>query len=332
MKFPSGDFICCAILVVQIANKKKKAKINFFIVLILDKNIELYDHEVLVEANGNRLVGFGRYAGIVGAYNGFRAYGLKHHLYTLPKAKMLKDQNELIFELRQIPLPNIKIVITGSGKVAFGAKEMLDAMEIKQVDVDSFLNEEFDVPVYARIDILDYNVHKEGRKTDRSHFYGNASEYASDFRKFSEVADFFIAGHFYADGSPYILTQDMLASPKNKISVVADVSCDIDGPLACTIRPSTIEDPIFGYDPKSHSEVPFLNKDSIAVMAVDNLPCELPRDASQGFGEIFLEQIIPAFFTNDENGVLERARMTTSAGELTSKFAYLKDYVEGVTG
>lgn len=295
---------------------------------ILDKNIELYDHEVLVEANGNRLVGFGRYAGIVGAYNGFRAYGLKHHLYTLPKAETLLDQNELIFELRQIPLPNIKIVLTGSGKVAFGAKEMLDAMEIKQVDVDSFLNEEFDFPVYARIDILDYNVHKEGKKTDRSHFYRNASEYASDFGKFAEIANFFIAGHFYADGSPYILTQEMLASPKNKISVVADVSCDIDGPVACTIRPSTIADPIYGYDAKSHSEISFLDKNSIAVMAVDNLPCELPRDASEGFGEIFLEQVIPAFFNKDQDGVLERAQMTTSDGQLTQKFSYLTDYVK----
>lgn len=294
---------------------------------ILNKNIELYDHEVLVEKNGNRLVGFGRYAGIVGAYNGFRAYGLKHHLFTLPKAETLKDQDELIFELRQIVLPNIKIVLTGSGKVAFGAKEMLDGMGIKQVDVNAFLQEQFEVPVYARIDVLDYNVRKDGKKTDRAHFYANASEYNSDFAKFAEVAHFFIAGHFYAEGSPFILTREMLVSPKNKISVVADISCDIDGPVACTIRPSTIANPIYGYNPSTHSEVSYLDKDSIAVMAVDNLPCELPRDASNGFGEIFLESVIPAFFNGDEDGVLQRAQMTTSDGSLTPSFQYLTDYV-----
>ena len=109
---------------------------------------------------------------------------------------------------------------------------------------------------------------------------------------------------------------------------MADISCDIDGPVACTIRPSTIESPIYGYDLQTETEVDFKNTNAIAVMAVDNLPCELPKDASEGFGEIFVKDIIPSFFNNDAHGILERSRMTKN-GQLTPAFSYLQAYVDG---
>ena len=71
-----------------------------------------------------------------------------------------------------------------------------------------------------------------------------------------------------------------------------------------------------------------MSENAIAVMAVDNLPCELPRDASVGFGEAFSKYVIPSFFNNDKDGVLERARMTQN-GKLTERYAYLQDYVDG---
>ena len=109
---------------------------------------------------------------------------------------------------------------------------------------------------------------------------------------------------------------------------MADVSCDIDGPVASTIRPSTIADPFYGYDPKTESEVAYDAKDCITMMAVDNLPCELPKDASEGFGDTFLEHVIPAFYNNDNYGVLARAKMTEN-GKLTDRYTYLQDYVDG---
>ncbi len=295
---------------------------------ILDKNIELFDHEVITNSKGYRLIGFGRYAGIVGAYNGFRALGLRNETFQMPKAEELSDQQTLIDELNQIELPNIKILLTGSGKVAKGAQEMLDAMHIRSVSVEDYLTNDFDETVYCKIDVLDYNKRKDGKILNNQDFYNNPNDYESNFMRFAKVTDYFIAGHFFGDGSPFLYTRDGAKSEDFKISLVADVSCDIDGPVASTIRPSTIADPIYGYDPVTASEVDFKQPNAITVMAVDNLPCELPNDASEGFGELFLKHVIPAFFNNDKEGVLARARMTEN-GKLTERYSYLQDFVDG---
>ncbi len=295
---------------------------------ILDKNIELYDHETIIKQNGARLIGFGRYAGIVGAYNGFRAIGLKNKTFNLPKAETLDSQQELISELKKIALPKIKILLTGNGKVAYGAKEMLDAMQIKEVSVNEYLEQTYDETVYCLADVLDYNKRKDGEIIDNFDFYNHPENYESNFMRFAEVTDFFIAGHFYGNGAPYLFTREDAKSKDFNIKFVADISCDVDGPVASTIKASTIAEPIYGYNPDTELEVDYQDDNAIVVMAVDNLPCELPKDASEGFGEMFLENVIPAFFNNDKDGVLERAKMTEN-GKLTKRFSYLQNYVDG---
>lgn len=296
---------------------------------VLDKNIELYDHELITAPNGRRLAAFGRYAGIVGAYNGIRAYGLKFDLFDLPKAESLQDQRALIVALQKIKLPHIKILVTGKGRAGDGIKEMLDAMGIKKVNVADYLMKVHDYPVYCRIDASEYNRRKDGSRGSKSDFFMNPHEYRSNFFRFSKVTDLYMAGHFFSDnGSPFLYTREDTMHPDFKIKVVADISCDINGPIASTIRASTIADPIYGYDPRTGSETDFRDPHAIAVMAVDNLPCELPRDASAGFGESFLKNVIPAFFNGDKEGILERARMTKD-GKLTPRYAHLQDYVEG---
>ncbi|QXP68635.1 NAD(P)-dependent oxidoreductase [Polaribacter sp. AHE13PA] len=307
---------------------KKQPYNRKLLLAILEKNIELYDHETIVGENGMRLIGFGRYAGIVGAYNGFRAIGLTNETFNLPKAETLDSQQELISELKKIKLPNIKILLTGNGKVAYGAKEMLDAMSIKEVSVDEYLNNSFNEPVYCLADVLDYNKRKDGQVIDNFDFYDHPEKYESDFMRFAKVSHFFIAGHFYGNGAPYLFTREDAKAKDFNIKFVADISCDVDGPVASTIKASTIADPIYGYNPQTASEVNFKDKNAIVVMAVDNLPCELPKDASEGFGEMFLENVIPAFFNNDKDGVLQRAKMTEN-GKLTPRFSYLQDYIDG---
>jgi alanine dehydrogenase len=296
---------------------------------ILDNKIELYDHETIVNKDGHRLIGFGRYAGLVGAYNGFRALGLRKKIFKLPKVEHLHDLNQVKEELDKITIPPIKIVLTGNGKVARGAKEILDHLKIKQVTVHEFLNNTYTEAVYCKIGIHNYNKHKDGKRWDKYDFYNNPQDYVSDFMRFAKVADMFIAGHFYGDGAPFLFTREDAKKPDFKINLIADISCDIDGPVASTIRPSTIADPFYGYDPKTEKEVPFDTPGAITVMAVDNLPCELPRDASKGFGEQFLKHVIPAFFNNDKDGILKRARVTTKEGTLTPRFKYLQNYVDG---
>lgn len=307
---------------------KKQAYNRSLLQEILSKNIELHDHEVITNQQGIRLVAFGRYAGIVGAYNGIRTYGLKLNIFELPKAEVIHDQKMLIDELKKNQLPAIKIVLTGKGRVGNGAKEMLDGMQMKEVSVDAFLSQTFNEPVFVQLDVLDYNKRKDGRVSDENDFFVNAKEYKSDFVRFAEVADLYIACHFYGDGAPYLYTRDDAKKSDFNIKAVADISCDIDGPVASTIRSSTIADPIYGYDALSETEVDFREPDAIAVMAVDNLPCELPKDASDGFGNSFSKYVIPAFFNNDVDGVLERSKMTEK-GKLTALFSYLQDYVDG---
>ena len=295
---------------------------------LLEKNIDFYDHETIVDATNNRLIGFGRYAGIVGAYNAFRAFGIKFGLFTIPKAETLSGKEDLVAKLKRQVLPPIKIVLTGCGKVGNGAKEILDSMKMKQVSVENFLSKKYSEPVYVQIDVLDYNKRKDGKLLGKHDFYSNPTEYTSDFEKFTKVSDIFIAGHFYGNDSPYILTQEMLQANDCNIKVVADVSCDVNGPIACTIKASTIAEPLFGYLPSEHKEVDVFHPAAIVVMSVDNLPCELPKDASEGFGEMFMKHVIPAFFNDDKDGILQRAKITEN-GKLTERFLYLQDFVDG---
>lgn len=295
---------------------------------ILEKNIDLYDYETIVDAENRRLIGFGRYAGIVGAYNAIRAFGLKFELFKLPKAETLSGKEALINHLKRLVLPPLKFVITGTGKVGNGAKEVLDAIKIKEISPENYLTKNYAQAVYTQIDVLEYNKRKDGKLLDFTDFYQNPKEYVSDFEKYTKVTDIYITGHFYGNDAPAILTQEMLKANDCKIKVVADISCDVNGPIACTLRSSTIAEPLYGYLPDENKEVDIFHPAAVVVMAVDNLPCELPKDASDGFGEMFLEHVIPAFFNNDKDGILQRAKITEK-GKLTPRFSYLQDYVDG---
>ncbi|MBW2938928.1 NAD(P)-dependent oxidoreductase [Aureisphaera sp. CAU 1614] len=296
---------------------------------ILAKKIELFDHETIVNDSNHRLIGFGYYAGLVGAYNGFRGLGLRDNLFNLPKVETLPDLEAVKAELDKITLPNIKIILSGTGKVARGAKEILDHLKIREVPDAEYLAKEYNEPVYCLIDVTEYNRRIDGGEFEKDVFYLNPEGYESDFMKYAKVSDMFITGHFYGNNAPYLFTREDAKSPEFNINLVADISCDVDGPVASTLRASTIAEPFYGYDPKMESEVPFGAPNSIGVMAVDNLPCELPKDASEGFGDMFLENVIPAYFNGDKDGILKRAKITTNNGQLTERFAYLQEYVGG---
>ena len=291
----------------------------------MKKNIELYDHETIVDKSNNRLIGFGYYAGVIGAYNGFRTYGLKKNSFVIPKAIELKDRVEFNQTLKQIKIPNIKILLSGKGRVGSGTKEVLDFLKIKQVSPNDFIHKHFDEPVYTNIDVLDYN-YSNSIDNSISNFYNFPEKFESTFYKFSSVADIYFAGHYHNPKAPKLITLNDMKKSSFNINVVADISCDIDGPIACTIRPSTIDDPIYGFHKSNSIECDFHDSNAIAVMAVDNLPCELPRDSSEMFGEMFLKHVIPSFFNNDKDDILKNSQMT-SEGELTPRFKYLSDYI-----
>lgn len=280
---------------------------------ILEKKVSLIDYEMLKKPDGKRIIGYGRWAGIVGAYNGLRAWGLREKTFTLPRAIDGKDLDEMISKAKAEGLPqSLKIVLTGYGRVGRGAAELLDSVGIREVDKEAFLSEEFsDGPVFTHLGFSDYNAWKDGGAFDRQAFINDPSHFQSSFLPFACVADIFIAGHFYAQGSPYIITRADLKHPQVTLKVVADISCDIDGPVACTLRPSSVADPIYGYDPENECECAIDTPGSITVMAIDNLPCELPRDASKGFGRDMLDHVIPLLIEGDRDGVLAGQALRT---------------------
>lgn len=293
---------------------------------ILERNIRLIDWETLKDARGRRLIGFGRYAGIVGTYNGFRALGQRDGLFSLKQAKACRDRKELELELMNVKLPPIKILLTGRGKVAKGALEVLNYMNIKKVSVRDYLTKTFDEPVYCQITFTDYFKPKDGGAFDTNLFYNAPENFESDFMRFARVTNFYIAGHFWDAKAPFLFTREDARSPDFKIDLIADISCDVDGPVASTIRASTIADPFYGYDPKSEKEVAFDAPGAITVMAVDNLPCELPRDASKDFGEMFTHAVLPSFINGDKHGILKRATIAEN-GLITDAHSYLRDWV-----
>lgn len=293
---------------------------------IIKKNIELFDHETIVDNNNNRLIGFGYYAGVIGAYNGLRAYGLKNHTFSIPKAIDLKDRQEFNSILKSLSIPNMKILLTGKGRVGSGTKEVLDFLKIKEVSAQDFINETYNESVYVNIDVLDYN-YSDSIENTVSNFYNYPEKFRSTFSKFLSVSDIYFAGHYHNPKAPKLITLDDIKNPDFNVQVIADISCDINGPIASTIRPSTIENPTYGFHKEKLVECDFLDENALAVMAVDNLPCELPRDSSEMFGEMFLKYVIPSFFNNDQDNILKNSKIT-SEGSLTDRFSYLSDYIQ----
>jgi saccharopine dehydrogenase (NAD+, L-lysine forming) len=298
---------------------------------VLDKKIQLIDYEALKNKSNKRVIGFGRYAGIVGCYNGFLTYGLKHKLYELKAANKCADRKEVEEELKKVVLPDdTKIVLTGFGRVGHGAREILDLLPIKEVTPEEFISESFDGPVYTHLEVEDYYAKRDGGEFDKSEFYSTPQLYKSDFKKFLSQADMYIPCHYWSDKADYIITREDLKAEDVRLSVVADISCDIDCAVACTIRPSKISDPIYGYDPVTETEADFMKEGVIAVMAVDNLPCELPLDASEDFGGELMKEVFPSLIIEDKDLVIARGSETTLEGELSEYFTYLENYLKGL--
>lgn len=296
---------------------------------ILAKGIRLIDYECLTDQEGRRLIAFGRWAGIVGAYNALWTYGQSTGTYDLRRAKDCFDYEDLMREYPKIKLPAIKIVLTGGGRVAQGACEVLDAVGITRIEPKAFLEQSFHEPVYTQLDMKDYHAPMEDKPFDIQEFYRHPEQFKSTFLPFTEKADILIAAAYWDPAAPVLFTPEDMKQKAFKLKIIADITCDIEGSIPSTLRPSEIEDPVYDYNPATASEAPAFSSNShVHVMAIDNLPCELPRDSSRDFGEMFLSHILPALMEEDPSGVLERATIAQQ-GQLSPRYQYLQAYVEG---
>lgn len=296
---------------------------------ILDKKITLIDWETLTNENGNRIIAFGRWAGIVGAYNGLWTYGKRYNLFNLRRANECFDYEDLKKEFEKISLPNIKIALTGGGRVTKGAMEVLLGAGISQVTPHDFLHERFDEAVFTQLNSRDYNKPKDGGEFHRNEFYSNPELYDGDFLKYAKVTDILIACAFWDPAAPVLFHREDILKDDFDIRIIADITCDIEGSIPSTKKPSTIDDPIYDYNPSDDIvEEAISDEGNITVMAVDNLPCELPRDASASFGNELVNNVIPHLLGSDDQDIIKRATITSN-GALTKNYSYLQDYVDG---
>lgn len=209
--------------------------------------------------------------------------------------------------------------------------ELLKEKKIKEVTPEHFLTKNFSEPVFTVLESKDYFKSSDNSSFDKNDFYSNPDKFESNFERFAQVADIYISGHFQSKDAPVIVSQEMLRSVTNSIKIVADISCDFDGSIACSIQKSSIEKPFYGYLPSNNEIVDVFHPGAIAVMSISNLPCELAKDASDGFGEMLLNTILPPLLEQREDEILTNARVTIN-GKLTKKYSYLTNYIAGVEG
>jgi len=296
---------------------------------VLKKKIQLIDYEALKNKKGDRLVAFGRYAGIVGTYNGLWTFGKRYKAYTLRRAFECFDVDDLKTEFKKIKLPPIKIALTGSGRVGHGATEVLHAVGVKLVTKEEFLNGSFNYPVYTQLSSQDYHIHSEGKPFDRKEFHEHPERYTSTFALFTHAADMLIAGAYWNPEAPKLFTRQDMKDSRFKIKIIADISCDINGSIPATVKATNVNDPIYDFDPINECVEPPLSGDQfITVMAIDNLPCELPRSASHDFGKDLIDKVMPSLLSADTDDIIKRATIAID-GSLTSTFLYLSDYAAG---
>ena len=297
---------------------------------IVDKNIKMIDYEVLTNSQGQRVIAFGKFAGMVGAHNALWTYGKRTKKFDLPRMNSLYDYKAAKELYKNTNLPPCKIVLTGTGRVSGGAELVLLDMGIEKVRPIDFVTKKFDKPVFTQLSSFYYAKRKDGKEFDDvQNFYDNPKDYDSDFDHFLNCSDIMINGIYWDNDAPAFFTVDQMAQEDFSIKVIADVTCDIApvSSIPSTIKASTIADPVFGYDPNTQKEVAPFTESAIDMMTIDNLPNELPRDASTAFGKMFMEHVIPELTGKSGGDMIQRATVAQDR-DLGKYFEYLRSYLE----
>ena len=294
---------------------------------VLELGITLIDYEVLTNKVGVRLIAFGKFAGMVGAHNTMWAYGQRTGTLILPRMQDCRDYKEVLEFYQNTPFPDCRIVLTGTGRVANGAARVLRDMGYRSVTAEQFIETPEIGRVFAQLAVTDYATRKDGSDFTESDYFEKPLEFIIDFEKFYSSADILINGIYWDPKAPAFFTSDEMKGPNFNIKTIGDITCDIapESSIPSTLRAATIKEPVFGYDTESQSETKPFQQAGVDMMTVDNLPNELPRDASEAFGEQFIESILPELGVT-ESDILMRGTIAKS-GKLGPQFEYLTDYV-----
>lgn len=306
--------------------KKEQPHNRKLLQAIIDKHITLIDYECLEHEDGQRIIGFGFFAGVVGAHNGIWSYGKRKNIFELPRVYHCKDYRTLINHYFGLKLPAIKIAVTGSGRVAHGILEVMNLLGIHEVEPDEYLERNFSYPVYVQLKGADLYIHKDLKTYQREHFHQHPQEYRSRFLPYTRCTDILMNGVYWEEQIPRLFEKSDV-NEGFSIETIADITDDEHGSVPINLGDQTIENPVYGVDKSSLKKIAPFSPEGIDVMAVGNLPNELPRDASHYFGEQLIKFVLdPLLEGNDP--IVDRATMTRN-GALTNTYAYLKKYVAG---
>jgi saccharopine dehydrogenase (NAD+, L-lysine-forming) len=297
---------------------------------IIEKHITMIDYEALRNTHEKRVIAFGYFAGIVGAYNTFLLLGKKYQLFKLKPAYRCFDIAELIAELKKVVFPTLKIVLTGVGRVGNGTEMILKEMNIQKVSPHDFLINKYDHSVYTQIVSSDYNQSNDiGKIWDTEDFHTHPENYHSTFMKYARVADVLIAGAYWDQRAPKLFTTEDSKGEDFSIRLISDITCDINGSIPATVKSTNIYDPAYDFNPFTQDiEAPFSDPRNITVMAIDNLPCEVPRNASEDFGNQLIKNVLPDLLHQPYGDLIQRCALTVD-GKLRVRFEYLRGYLEG---
>ena len=290
---------------------------------ILNKKITLIDYENIRGKNGTRCLGFGRFAGIVGCYNTLNLLLRVIGKQSLASAYKIDDYERLVLNLKNLYFPKTKILVTGDGRVAKGVIELLNQTNIKAVSKKDFLEKKFDQPIFCNLETKDYVTNNSSTNFNLEHFINNPQDYSSSALQYLKETNILISAHYWDPSSPKIFENEDLKDLQN-LKIVGDITCDINGSVPTTIRSTTIEEPNYWIERYNLKEIDE-NNDGIAVMAVDNLPSELPRDSSTEFSEGIIKEVLP-FLLKEDDGRILNGTITTD-GSFLEKYNYLNDYI-----
>ena len=306
--------------------KKKQQQNKNLLKTILEKKITLIDYECLEHEDGQRIIGFGFFAGVVGAHNGMMAYGNRAGLYKMDRVYKQRSFRELIHTYFGLRLPNVKIAITGSGRVAHGILEVMNLMGIHEIEPDDYLIRRFTYPVYTQLKGAELYENKISGKYSRDEFHHHPELYSCKFLPYTEQTDILLNGVYWDKNVPRLFNKEVVQSENFIIQTIADITDDAGGSVPINLGDQTIENPVYGIDKLSLKKTEPYLANSIDIMAVGNLPNELPRDASRYFGEQLIKHVLEDLVGNSSS-IIERATMVKE-GKLTQPFEYLKEYAE----
>lgn len=294
---------------------------------ILQKNITFIDYEPLTWKEGGRILGFGKWAGVVGAYNAILTWGKKTGKFDLPPAHETNNYEASMALLADLDLGKTRIVYTGNGRVADGIREVLEQMKLKEASPQEFISQPPRGAYFTQLTSWDLYHRKDGVEWDIDHFYANHGEYCCEFDNFIPYSDILINGMYWEDDIPPLFFKKDTKAKDFEIKVIADITCDVEGSVPITMQATDIYNPTFGWSRSNQKQVEPYGEDTIDVMAVTNLPTEMPKNASDEFGRLFLEHIVPLLVGKDQDDIIKRAKMTEN-GKLTKTFAYLQEFVD----